>query len=206
MSQLMKLDAGPQKFVADCFLLLQPDELKACRLVCTTWSKFIQKEVWENPRGRERLSRKLVQLWKTADPLPKELGQVRQDTDTSLFCDDRHAFCMDWYGSGDGRVGVYKLSDGAWVTDLTPGMARPDNNHGIKPYLLAGGDGVLASVTWWSIVTVWCTTTSPMQQLHCFTADSLHLLDASLSGQHTRVSNVQVVDRSKIAILVKHFQ
>merc|ERR1712130_442151 len=101
LGQLMKLDAGPQKFVADCFLLLQPDELKTCRLVCITWSKFIKKEVRENPRGRKRLSEKLVQLWKTADPLPKELGQLRQGT-SKRFLDDRHIFSEE----DNGRVGV----------------------------------------------------------------------------------------------------
>ena len=195
LTQLMQLDAGPQKFVADCFLLLEPEELKACRLVCTTWNKFIQKEVWENPRGRERLSGKLLHCWKTAHPLKKELGQVRQGVN-SLFCDDRHIFC----GENNGRVGVYKLSDCQWVTDLTPGMARPDNSTNLS--LLAGSDGVLASVAWDSIGTVWSTTT--MEQLHCFTSDSFHLLDASSSGRTTTISNVRVGDRSKIAILVAH--
>ena len=197
MSQLMKLDAGPQKFVADCFLLLQPAELKACRLVCTTWSKFIKKEVWENPRGRKRLSEKLVQLWKTADPLPKELGHLRQGT-SKRFLDDRHIFSEE----DNGRVGVYKLSNGQRVTDLAPGMVRPNTRAYVN--ILAGSDGVLASVAWESIVTVWSTNTSPIKQLHCFSADSLHLLDASLSWQTTRVSDVHVVTRSKIAIVVKH--
>ena len=205
LSQLMQLNAGPQnrqKFVADCFLLLGPEELKACRLVCTTWSKFIQKEVWNNPRGKERLSEKLVQLWKTADPLPKELGRFQVKKGFShFFCDDHHFL---WGLHDDsGRAWVYKLSDDQpAMTALTPGMARPDNSTGFN--ILAGSDGVLASVAWESIVTVWSTNTSPIKQLHCFSADSLHLLDASLSGQTTRVSDVHVVNRSKIAIVVKH--
>lgn len=202
MSQLMQLNAGPQKFVADCFLLLGPGELKACRLVCTTWSKFIQKEVWNNPRGKERLSEKLVQLWKTAHPLPKELGRFQVKKGFShFFCDDHHFL---WGLHDDsGRAWVYKLSDDQpAMTALTPGMARPDNSAGFN--ILAGSDGVLASVAWESIVTVWSTNTSPIKQLHCFSADSLHLLDASLSGQTTRVSDVHVVTRSKIAIVVKH--
>ena len=94
LSQLMQLDAGPQKFVVDCFLLLDPEELKACRLVCRTWSQFIQQEVWRNPSGRKRLRDKLVHRnrWKTADPLAKELGQVKQGI-TSLFCNDCYVFC-----------------------------------------------------------------------------------------------------------------
>ena len=202
MSQLMLLDVGARKFVADCFLLLQPEELKACRLVSTTWDQFILKEVWESPSGRKKLREKLVDMWKTAEPLTEELDQPRQGV-YSFFCDDRHVFS----GQMDGKVGVYKLSDDQWVADLTPGEVGPNNN---SPNLLAGGDGVLASVAWSSIVTVWSTNTSPMEQLHCFSTDSFHILDASTNFQQlpnnfpTRVENVQVIDRSKIAILVKH--
>ena len=66
-----------------------------------------------------------------------------------------------------------------------------------------GSDGVLASVAWASIVTVWNTTTGTIEQLHCFSSGSFHFLDTSSSGPN-RVSNVQVVDRSKVVILVKY--
>ena len=206
LSQLMLLDVGARKFVANCFLLLQPEELKACRLVSTTWDQFILKEVWESPSGRKKLREKLVGMWKTAEPLTEELDQPRQGVN-SLFCDDRHVFC----GQTDGKVGVYKLSDGQWVADLTPGV-RPNNSYFALFTLVAGGDGVLASVAWRSTVTVWSTNTSPMEQLHCFSTDSFHLLDASTNFQQlpdcrpARVEHVQVIDRSKIAISVKHSQ
>ena len=45
LSQLMVLDAGPRKFVANCFFQLHPEELKACRLVSKTWDQFILEEV-----------------------------------------------------------------------------------------------------------------------------------------------------------------
>jgi len=83
------------------------------------------------------------------------------------------------------------------MADLAPGMVMPNTRAYVN--ILAGSDGVLASVAWESIVTVWNTTTRPMEQLHCFTTDSLHLPDAFIS-----VSDVRVVDRSKIAILVQH--
>ena len=158
MSQLMLLDIGARKFVANCFLLLQPEELKACRLVSTTWDQFILKEVWESPSGRKKLREKLVDMWKTAEPLTEELYQPRQGVN-SLFCDDRHVFC----GQTDGKVGVYKVSDGQRVADLAPGEVRPNNGNYPQCTLVAGGDSVLASVAWWSIVTVWGTTTSPME-------------------------------------------
>ena len=49
-----------------------------------------------------------------------------------------------------------------------------------------------------------------MEQLHCFSSGNFHLLDASSNFLQlpdcgpTTVTNVQVIDRSKIAILVKH--
>ena len=52
LSQLMLLDAGGQKFVADCFLLLSPEEIKSCRLVCRQWDGFIMKGVGER-EGKE---------------------------------------------------------------------------------------------------------------------------------------------------------
>ena len=135
LSQLMKLDAGAQKFVADCFLLLDPKDLKACRLVSTTWSKFIKKEVWENPSGRKKLNEKLVQLWKTADPVPKELGQ--REWMFAMMCDDRYIY----NAVSDGRVEVNKLSDGVKVTDLTPDGVIADFDF-VSP-ILAGSDGLV---------------------------------------------------------------
>ena len=59
--ELMLLDEGACKFVADCFLLLTPAEIKACRLVCKEWNEFIVDRVWKSKSGRERLGQKLVQ-------------------------------------------------------------------------------------------------------------------------------------------------
>ena len=59
---LLLLDAGLRKFVANCFLLLNPEEIKACRLVCKEWNEFIiMADVWKSKSGRERLGQKLVQ-------------------------------------------------------------------------------------------------------------------------------------------------
>ena len=60
-SELLLLDAGLRKFVANCFLLLNPEEIKACRLVCKEWNEFIVADVWKSKSGRERLGQKLVQ-------------------------------------------------------------------------------------------------------------------------------------------------
>ena len=57
--ELMLLDEGARKFVADCFLLLTPAEIKACRLVCKEWNEFIVDDVWKSKSGRKRLDQKL---------------------------------------------------------------------------------------------------------------------------------------------------
>ena len=60
LSKLMLMDGGAKKFVADCLLLLSPDEIKSCRLVCEQWNIFIVDEVWKNSRGRRQLREKLL--------------------------------------------------------------------------------------------------------------------------------------------------
>ena len=60
VSQLMLLDEGARKFVANCFLLLNPEEIKACRLVCKEWNEFIMENLWKLPCRREKLSQKMA--------------------------------------------------------------------------------------------------------------------------------------------------
>ena len=53
-------DGGGRQFLASCFLLLEPKDLKACRLVCSAWNEFIEEEVWSSQAGRSILTKKLV--------------------------------------------------------------------------------------------------------------------------------------------------
>ena len=64
VSELMLYDEGPRKFLANCFLLLTPAEIKACRLACKQWNKFIVDDVWKSKRGRKQLDQKLEHRWK----------------------------------------------------------------------------------------------------------------------------------------------
>ena len=86
------LSIGEGDFFVDCLLLLHPRDLKSCRLVSSTWSKFIEKEVWGSKRGRMRLQEKLLEQWKTAKPAPVELAHLEEKV-FSLFCNDSHVFC-----------------------------------------------------------------------------------------------------------------
>ena len=65
LSQLMLMDDGGQKFVADCLLLLSPEEIKNCRLVCKQWDEFIAGEgFWKSEGRKKELRQKLLQRWR----------------------------------------------------------------------------------------------------------------------------------------------
>ena len=78
LGELMSRDEGARRFVANCFLLLSPEELKACRLVSTTWAGFILEDLWKSSWGRRELREKLVTRWKTVDPMNVQLNQGMQ--------------------------------------------------------------------------------------------------------------------------------
>ena len=159
VSALLAIGEGGHHFFASCLLLLDPEELKACRLVNHTWDEFIRKEVWGSKRARLQLKEKLAERWKNADPTTEEFGHVRMAVDPdlhpreigvvdSIFCNHSHIFC----GLESGKVGVYSLHDGQWVRDLMPGEVDAHHCNATK---VAGSDLVIAAVMWGSIVTVW---------------------------------------------------
>ena len=47
VSALLRIGEGGIDFFASCLLHLDPDELKACRLLFNrAWDEFIRREVW----------------------------------------------------------------------------------------------------------------------------------------------------------------
>ena len=48
------------KFLTNCVLLLEPEQLKAGRLVSKTWKEFLQEEMWKKKYEREKLRQKLL--------------------------------------------------------------------------------------------------------------------------------------------------
>ena len=52
LTPLMRMDPGHRQFVANCLLLLDPKEIKACRAV--------MDDLWCSKSGREKLSQKLA--------------------------------------------------------------------------------------------------------------------------------------------------
>ena len=184
LSQLMLSDAGGQKFVVDCFLLLSPEEIKSCRFVCRQWDRFIMKEVWGNARGKKKLEAMLVNRWKTVDPTQVEIGQPMHLYVTHFACDDRFAFC----GLDNGNVRVYNLDGGDLVTELAPSR-RLRSGH--SNTVLAASDGILASIAWYAVLTVWQITTISAEPVY------------NLHQGHNVMTSLHVVDGSKIAILIE---
>ena len=54
------LAIGEGDFFVSCLLHLSPEDLKACRLVCSAWNEFIEEEVWSSRSARSSLTKKLV--------------------------------------------------------------------------------------------------------------------------------------------------
>ena len=109
MGQMMQMDEGAVRFVTDFFLLLDPEDLKACRLVSKQWDEFIKREVWNNQYGKKRLTQKLVQRWMSEKPKEKVLFRryINPEKWASTVCDEQHVFC----GDSTGKVRMYRLSD-----------------------------------------------------------------------------------------------
>ena len=108
VSKLLTIGQGwGQNFFASCLLYLSPKDLKACRLVNTTWDKVIKERVWGSKRARKSLEKKLVHRWKTTSPETVQLGTVPQAV-LAIFCNNTHIFC----GVQGRKVKVYDATDG----------------------------------------------------------------------------------------------
>ena len=70
-------------------LLLDPDDLKTCRLVSSSWNEFILDELWGSRGGREKLRQKLVEGWKKNEASMVRIGKARDEME-SVFCNRAH--------------------------------------------------------------------------------------------------------------------
>ena len=196
VSKLMENDPGGRSFFASCLLCLNPEELKACRLVNPVWAKFIMDEVWKRSMGRKRLEGKLVERWKAADPRTVELVQTRERV-YSMYCNDAYVFC----GLPSSKVVVYSFTTGQWLRDLNPGKVK----MGHSSARVSGSKTVVAAALRDSTVTVW-SSQGRMEQLYYFDATNLTCLDTKchhFRADHTIIRAINVVG-SKIVLLVHY--
>ena len=120
VGQMMQMDEGAVRFVMNFFLLLDPEDLKACRLVSKQWNEFIKREVWRNQYGKKRLTHKLLQRWMAGNPkeevfFSQEVNFENQIED--IVCDEEYVYCAD----KTGKVRMFRLSDGVMERELNPG-------------------------------------------------------------------------------------
>ena len=142
LSQLMLRDEGAMKFVADCLLLLFPEEIKSCRLVCKQWDQFIKSDNFrKSTRVRKELRQKLLQRWKTAEPTTERLAEVGQRI-RSIYCNDAHVFCAMGY-----TVNVYDLARGGKLSrELRPSYLGQVLEPDFRCLRVVGGKGIVAAL------------------------------------------------------------
>ena len=171
VGQMMQMDEGAVRFVMNFFLLLDPEDLKACRLVSKQWNEFIKREVWRNQYGKKRLTHKLLQRWMAGNPkeevfFSQEVNFENQIED--IVCDEEYVYCAD----STGKVMMFRLSDGVMERELNPGpederldifdsgyLGHPKMAAKKDLLALTGSvrDPVLITIP---TLTVWNTTTS----------------------------------------------
>ena len=88
MSKLLEHFDGRNCFKS-ALLLLTPNDLKACRLVSSTWNKFIMDELWGTKGGREKLRKKLVEGWRKRETRLVRIGKAKDEME-SIFCKRAH--------------------------------------------------------------------------------------------------------------------
>ena len=166
VGQMMQMDEGAVRFVTDFFLLLDPEDLKACRLVSKQWAEFIKRELWRNQYGKKRLTQKLLQRWMAENPkeevlFSQEVNLENQEI-TNMLCDEEYVYCADLTG----KVRMYRLSNSVMERELNPGPENErvvdfDPKMAVKKDILAltgrVRDPVLIKIP---TLTVWNTTTS----------------------------------------------
>ena len=177
------LAIGEGDFFVSCLLHLSPEDLKACRLVNKTWNKVIKERVWGSKRARKRLEQKLLDRWKTTNPETARLSTVPRGI-TAISTNSSHIFC----GLQDGKVKVFRLTDGQWVRDLESG------EEDFKVERICGGESIVAA-GWLAVVTIW-SSKEEMGQLHSFDVRNHDGLEGGV------VWNI-IVSRNKVVLLLR---
>ena len=209
LSQLMLMDEGGKKFVADCLLLLSPEEIKCCRLVCTQWDQFIKGEdFWKSKRVKKELGQKLVQRWKTADPLKEQVAETREEIE-SIHCNDAYVFC-----GRENKVRVYDFASGQLIRELIPSQPGSplynDSTFRYSTSQVVGGKGIVAAVMrqerFAVLLTIW-SSRGQMNQLCCFNFQNYHCpndCNDPMDNDILQIRTVTVVGTEKVAILAQH--
>ena len=73
------------------FLYLDPRSLKNCKLTCSQWNDFIDREIWKSISAKKVLCSKLLSNWKNDEfPTVRKVSlehRVCSDEGTEVACD-----------------------------------------------------------------------------------------------------------------------
>jgi len=145
------------------FLSLDPESLKASRLVCKAWDTFIKRRVWGSPRARLRLRGRLLRHWKGASAKVTNLREGMCNEVYSLACDEERVYC----GTADQHIQVFEIASGSLLymrfcasedeVILYDGQLMLNENEersraGVQLDL---GKNLLAAITLGGVVSLW---------------------------------------------------
>jgi len=178
-----------QSFFVSCLLYLSPEDLKACRLVNTTWNKVVKERMWGNKKARKTLEEKLSQRWNTTNPEAVELTML--ESVGVLFCNDKYVFC----GTCGGSIKVFSL-DGQWVRDLEEGwefLKMCGNESFVN---MCGNESIVAAEVWsgWGCVLKIWSSKEEMGRLHSFELGNVYSLNSSIKVAE-QVKKVVILQR-----------
>ena len=137
-------------------LLLNPDELKNCRLVSSTLNEFIMEELWGNKAGREKLRKKLVEGWRNGEARMVMIGKAKDELE-SVFCSNQFVFCglENRFGQRN-DISMHGLPSGNWIKDLKLAPKPNLDDHWSLPSTeVVGSKDLVAAVLWERIVVFW---------------------------------------------------
>ena len=156
-----------RRCLESALLLLNPDELKNCRLVSSTLNEFIMEELWGNKAGREKLRKKLVEGWRNGEARMVMIGKAKDELE-GIFCSNQFVFCGLENRLGQRNdISMHGLPSGNWIKDLKL-APRPNlvlDDHWSHSTEVVGSKDLVTAVLWGRIVVFWEVKEGEMVQL-----------------------------------------
>ena len=171
-----------RRCLESALLLLNPDDLKTCRLVSSTMNEFIVDELWGTKGGREKLRQKLVERWRKGEARMEMIGKAKDELE-SIFCSNQFVFCGLENRLGQRNdISMHGLPSGNWIKDLKL-APRPNlvlDDHWSHSTEVVGSKDLLAAVLWERIVSFWEVKDGEMVQLEPLDLGNLRCVRSSI--------------------------
>ena len=95
------------EIIQKIFLNLDPLDLKNCRCVCSQWSGFIKKRLWNSKPAKKQLRNRLINHWKFSEPLLNYYDHGLRGVNF-VVCDEEMIVC----GYTRGQARAYDINTG----------------------------------------------------------------------------------------------